>query len=231
MSSRVIVDWQFPEPKIYAAFPRLRPRVDFHESRTFSLQNWILLLRKSSSRAAFLRDGRRLKVEHTLEFFEKYGREYGDTYIAAGREWVRDGRRTFEANRPADLMIRVGVSPEASYAEFVNALLGTEYERKIALAGVVKGICDAQGFDEDIWDGDLAKSYDGSIDQYLLGSSWWHFKQALGRGPGRNDALDLSHLLYLTPGSYLVTADKSLAECARHAGVTVLSPDVRTLGA
>ena len=125
----------------------------------------------------------------------------------------------------------VGVSPDAPYAEFVAGIFGTDYERQISLAGVVQGICMAQGFGEDPWHGDLAKSYDGSIDQYLLGSSWWHFQQALGRDPGRNDALDLSHLLYLVHGAYLVTADNGLARCAAHAGVSVISPNMSVPGA
>jgi hypothetical protein len=44
------------------------------------------------------------------------------------------------------------------------------------------------------------------------------------RTPGRNDALDLAHFLYLQEGMALATGDKKMAETATSVGFTVIAP-------
>jgi len=81
--------------------------------------------------------------------------------------------------------------------------------------------------------GAIHDSYNGSIDAFVDGFSWRVMTDhGRGRTPGRNDALDLAHMLYLSRDSVLVTGDKTMAETASAAGVKVLAPDaLKAVGA
>jgi hypothetical protein len=77
--------------------------------------------------------------------------------------------------------------------------------------------------------GAIHDSYNGLIDPFVNGFSWRAITDhSRGRTPGKNDALDMAHMLYLTSDAALVTGDRAMSETASAAGVKVLSRDALT---
>lgn len=222
--SNTHVDWQFPEAKIYSAFPSLRSKFDFFEDRAADLQTIVKFVRGANSLDEFRRALGRAGLKYDLEFFTKYDGEYGDDYIMAGIDWARSGRGVFEANRPLHIIRGLGLSDDVRYPEYIRSLQGTAFATTMAKAGLVQRVMEGQRLSGEPWDSPLFAEYDGSVDAFIHGLSWWTFEQAIGRSSSRNDAIDLAHLLYLVPGASLVTTDRALASCAAAIGVSVIGP-------
>jgi hypothetical protein len=64
------------------------------------------------------------------------------------------------------------------------------------------------------------RRYDGSIDCYLTAASLKSMERpATGTVPGRNDALDVAHFIYVSKESTVVTDDSRLSELAERVGL------------
>jgi hypothetical protein len=225
VESNVQIDWQFPEAKIYAAFPSLLPNLDFVEDRTESLRTLVNLVCQASSQAELQRSIVVSGVKHNIDYFERYDEEYGKEYMAAGLDWARETRSLFEASPPFQTIRDLGLADDVSHSEYTSRLQGTSSAHEITLAGLVQRVMESQGMEGDPRESWLFAEYDGSIDSYIFGLSWWTFECGVGRSSSHNDAIDLSLLLYLVPGTHLVTTDRALATCTQSVGISVLGPD------
>ena len=225
----VAVDWQFPEAKVACAFPRLRDKYDIFETRCGSLQILVDAFRASRTSKEFGRRAEGLDLSEPLEFFESYDDEYAGDYTARAIEWARESKRLFDPNSfPAQLL---GLPPTASHADYIRAFRASAFNGIIVRYGVARGVAENEGLTTEADHDELFMTYDGSIDDYLKVLSWRQFEHALGRVPGRNDAIDVAHLLYLVPGATFVTTDRALAECAMEVEIPCRGPDSVVAGA
>jgi hypothetical protein len=217
------VDWRMPDAVILAAFPDTRAEADIYETRCQSLQALVRALIESEDREQFLQMAKRLTIRERLEYFEGYKSEFGASFLAAG---VAERHRSVSVFEPNEFTAQVlGLPSEYSHDELVQALQGSPFNYIMSLSVYAERVMERKGvpFSKEARKR-IALSADRSIDPYLKGLGWWQMDHALGRVPGKNDALDLAHLLYLVPNAHLATADIGLAKCASAVGVSVVNP-------
>ena len=222
------VDWQLPDAKIACAFPRLRQKYDMFETRCGSLEALVTLLRKCNSAQEFSRRADALSLPVPLRYFEEFDATYGkDT--SGDPVWPKEYRQLFEVGAVPTQFL--GLSSTASYAEFMRAFQASAFNEIVMMEALAEVVAELAGY-TDVRDiEELRKTYDGSIGPYLKALSYRHFEQAVGRQPGRNDAIDIAHFLYLVPGATLVTTDRSLAQLAVGLEIPCFGPGSVVAGA
>jgi len=223
LSARIPVDWRLPDVQSRCAFPSLRPKVDIYETRTVSLKTIVKILCTSEKINELNQRLANQRVDPGIEYFENYDTKLGTDYLAAMKDERSRSKKVFD---PDSLCIKkLGLSPEITHDEYIRLLQGSELNYIMSRGAMIDKICMEEGFNVKEHRSRLWFEYDGSIDPYLRGLGWWHFDQTLGRTAGRNDGLDLAHLLYLVPNSHLVTSDRSFSACADKIGVSVIGPN------
>ena len=226
----IAIDWRFPEVQILSAFPAFRPEADIYEERTASLLAIVQVMRASSSPNDFSKRLAKLNVSPGLEYFETYDNDFGKNFVLTANNARKKSLETFD---PQSFSAKaLGLPSNVSHDEYTRALRNSKLNLFIFLLAITDSICDSKGITDKKAKRATHASYDGSIDPFLKGFGWWQLDHSLGRTPGRNDFLDLAHLLYLYPNAHLVTCDKELASCATAIGVSVIGPNgIATSGA
>lgn len=222
----LVIDWRLPDVQIRTAFPQSRPRADIYDTRAESLRVIVGAIVATPSRGQFLEVADRLNIPQGMTFFESYDSDYGQAYLEALKGSRSKSKSLFD---PSSVLVAAvaqvfGLSDEVAHDDYIRALRRSKLNRAISRYVIAEIVREADGAPE-AQQQEFFMSYDGSIDPYLHALAWSHFEVLLGRYPGRNDALDLAHLLYLVPGAGLVTADRALATLAADVGIGVLGPD------
>jgi hypothetical protein len=121
---------------------------------------------------------------------------------------------------------------DASIAEAARAIGASEFDFGLAIFAITRAFA-AQEENTEAFHDRLFESYDGSIDLYVRASCLQQWRE-IGRNdkPGRNTALDLEHLLYVSPGATVVTTDAGMTNAVLEAGGIVLGEEsLATVGA
>lgn len=119
--------------------------------------------------------------------------------------------------------------PDFTHDDYIGALRGSKINEAMSRWIIAEFARKAENASPEK-QRDYFMSYDGSIDPYLKALAWSHFDVILGRTPGRNDVIDLSHLTYLVNGAHLVTGDRALAKLAIAVGISVVGPESPLVG-
>ena len=150
-------------------------------------------------------------------------RDMADLSIQNAITVGRQLRREFSTSAD-DQLQRVGIDsalpPDARFEAFING----EVNRGATLLVLASRI--AEGFGrggDDSFEKEIFDSYNGGAEPYVKALSFTLLdRMRRGQVPAINDAYDLDHFAYLSPGDVLVTADKRMAAVAKHCGVTVV---------
>lgn len=223
------VDWQFPEVKLVCAYPRLRDRYDIFETRCGSLQALIGVFRSARDISDFSRRAAELDVPEPIDYFERYDIDYPGDYVTRAKLWAAESKALFDPDgEPARLL---GLPPTVSHDEFMRSFRASPLHEMLVRYTVAGAIAQNAGLTGEAEHEELFATYDHSMDAYLRALSWWNIEHTLGRSAGRNDALDVAHLVYLVQDATLVTTDRALADLAQRVGVSCLGPDSVVAGA
>ncbi len=215
------------------AFQAAKRDFDIEELRLKSLRTLLRLLRQSKSQEEFIEEQSSLSLEYPLDYFETYDDEIGKDFI---REAIQ-GQEDFK-------------NAHASYSEqgFPSLAVTLEYESTKKLTQQLNGShieinCGLSIYALSQWvlgqykvqlseserenkHKEIFQSYNNSIDLFVAVFSRLNIENVIGGNrPGRNDFLDLLHLLYLTVNAYLITDDCRARKRAELAGIKVMSSD------
>ena len=164
----------------------------------------------------------RRKLVFGYEFFRDYddtlGREFIEATVSGHTEIRGAYQRSVEQGYvPSDLRLRTFLSRLGQDRPDLDDAI-TRY----ALVEVLVHLPDAQVPDLD--KPDIFDSYNGALDTYVraLSSASTNMASTSSR-PGRNDAADLAHLLYVKVGESFATDDQPLATRVRLAGAQVIN--------
>jgi hypothetical protein len=228
-ASDLEIDWRFPEAQVLSALKVFRPKADIFEIRTNAIQEIVRLIRLSISRSDFCDALKESDISPDIEYFENYKKHYGDGYLLAAKDARKKSQSTFKPNLPSTKIL--GLPPNTTHDEYTRALQGSKLNFGISLYAHTETICDQRGINDRKNRRLVFASYDGSIDSYFRALGWWQAEQSLGRTAGKNDSIDLAHLLYLFNDAHFVTSDTALAKCAKAVGVSVIGPNGNVVGA
>ena len=223
IASTAQIEWILYEDKFALGFDAL----ETEEHRIESLQKLIDALIKSENLNAFEARLRDLNLPFGADYFERLDAQLGPGYIEGavrGNPNVRDSFER-EKNNPASLIpahIRAG-----SYRDNLDYLLAMpNLNRGMTILAFAKhlaiGTFDGSPKEADVER--IFKSYNGKTEIFVR--AYTHRSTLEMRDmsqPGKNEAADLAHFLYLRPGDGLITEDKKMRAAADAVGVPVVS--------
>jgi hypothetical protein len=220
LGSRISIDWDMPEAKLLHGFEYFRTRCRFEERRVPHLK--LILQDVEASRSREELTGRLAKRPTTFgyEFFQAYDSALSGGFIQATVSGHTEIRRGYERS------VEKGQIPRGvRLRDFLEGLRQSHLNdalMRYALVEVLSGLPGAEVPDSE--KAEVFDSYNGSLDVYVRALSHSSNEMASSASwPGRNDAADLAHLLYVAVGSPFATGDIRLANLARTAGARVVT--------
>jgi hypothetical protein len=231
LAAEIAIDWQMPQFRLRSAFPQLREKYDIYEERNECIEELLCCLAQCQTRDEFARQEATLLLEYDLNYFATADEAISRTHIDAARKWVPFIRSHFDDPSTIDRRGMVGLPPTASIAQTAERIGASDFEFGMALFAITKVFAVEETYTEELHD-DLFESYDGSIDLFIRACCLQQWRE-IGRYemPGRNTGLDLEHLLYVSHGSRVVTADIGMSNAVVQAGGGVVREKDSSLGA
>lgn len=223
MASEVAIDWQMPDVRLRCAFSELRPKYDIYEKRTECIQKLLTCLATCERPDEFRSKQAALGLEYGWEHFARMDEEISRGHINAAKKWVPYNREQFHHPATPEFLAMFGLPPDAPIHQAAQVLGGSDFDFGLGLYALTKKFMAEEGLHGFEVHDRLFRSYDGSVDLYIRAESHQIWREN-GRNdmPGRNTGLDLTHLLYVAAGSYVVTTDDGMASATLQAGGAVI---------
>ena len=222
LGSPISIEWNMPEVKIAQGFEYFRTHRRFEERRVPDLKLILEEVEGSRSREDLTKRLAKRPLTFGYEFFRAYDNRLSSGFIEAtvsGHTQIRDGYECSveKGQIPRDVLLPDFLKHLRQSQPYLNDAF-TRY----ALVEVLSSLPGADVSDLD--KAEVFDSYNGSLDVYVRAFSHSSNERASSVSrPGRNDAADLAHLLYLDVGSLFATGDIPLANLARTAGACVVT--------
>lgn len=215
------VVWELPDTRLLMCFSYVRENCTTQELRIEPLRRILECVRANSNRAAFIRAEQALGLSFPIEFFEQLDREIGAEFRKSTEKGNSEIRAAFNA-QPVDNNIVPANILNGSFKDFCQWFRDKEKVLNFSTTvfGLARRVVDlAPSLPvEKVHD-----SYNGSIDVFVNAFSFASMTKTANMDlPGRNDALDLAHFLFLADGDALATNDGGMASIAEAIGVPVI---------
>lgn len=222
----VEIDWDSPESRITAAFPFLSSVAVRRGSVERDLRALVGALCASDTLATFRRNEALLPLEHGSSWFAEYDSHFGELFISTARPFRDDLLASFRGPEKRAGLTQLGLPPSASFEDSLRWFQRHPLNGYALLVAFATSIAAHLGYPEDHPHVEaLLNSYNGTIDLYVRARTRREFALMECReSPGRNDLLDLSHLLYVPSRAGLMTNDRDLIDIAVLLGVAVSQP-------
>lgn len=221
--------WRMPEAVFVNTFSVLRDTYALTENRDLWVGELVRIVLRSETASdyrAALSDSR---LAQRLRVLRDYDNNFAARLAQITQEGNKQAREEFEQTTPeerrhAESLGLVRYTGDR-FAEFVKSMIDTGATLAFGRIGLVQlalRLCRLDELDEQLQD-KVDDSFNGAALLFL------HALTALldadlqnGSHPGRNDALDISHFLYLSPGDVLASTDKKMAAIAKTLPVRVM---------
>jgi hypothetical protein len=215
------VIWELPDSRLTTCFALVRKTCTTIEQRIEPLRKLLDCVRLSPDRTAFAVCAEGLNLPFSIEFFEKLDGEFGVEFRKSTEKGNAEIREAFNRAPAGGSIIPANIRT-ASFNEFCiwfrdqAALLNFS----ITVSGLARRVVEQV---PSLPEGAVHDSYDGSIDVFVNALSFVSMAMTANMDlPGRNDALDLAHFLFLEKGDTLATDDNKARAVAEAAGVRVI---------
>jgi hypothetical protein len=184
------------------------------------------------TREAFLKAEAELPIAYHLEFFEHFDDMFGEQFRTATDGLNRDMRAVFDDARQKPSAVVPEAVRQGSFQAFCAWFRDKQplVNRSITILALAQRAAGATtSATDERFVSELYKSYDRSIERFVDAFSYSSMSMASDMSsPGRNDALDLAHVLYLKDETELATEDGKLRSIAVAIGVRVCGADELT---
>lgn len=211
MAGRVEIDWQMPDVRVKCAFDLLRPKYDIYESAVQGIQELLDCLSGADTLEDFRRREKEVGREFGVSYFQQIDCDISTSSLASFRKWAGYNRAQWQSGSPAALLKELGLPEDLSLREAATVLGGSTFDVGLGVYAITKRFTEAEGGDHEYHDR-LFRSYDHSLDLYMRAESRQLWREVgFADSPGRNTAVDLTHLRYVADNSFVVTADDGMA--------------------
>nr|BDT33755.1 hypothetical protein MFMH1_34240 [Myxococcus sp. MH1] len=218
------IEWTLPDRPLALCFSEIEKNYTFTDKRPSSLQQLAQCITTSSDRDDFKTKESKLKLDFGRPYFEEYDTNFGDALIQMNRQGNPQVRDAFEKAKAGQLVTQVPREIlDAGYSKFCEwfSIECRKSNESITIHGLaLRAANDVTSRPTEDFIGRIYNSYDGSIDAFISAFS----KTAMSIGTmGRNEALDLAHLLFVRKDWILVTNDKKMLNSARAVGLSTVT--------
>jgi hypothetical protein len=230
--SGIQIDKDMPDKLLLNGFDYVDNLCSFVEDRVPCLDKVIATLINSQNWPEFSDAESKLQLSHPFEYFYEYDKDFGVEFNKGFIEETKIIRRAFElakSGQAATLMPPEVLS--GNFQNFCKWFLDKQelINESVTVNGLAqRAVSELQNFgikgNHSV--GEIHDSYNGKNSAFVGAiSRLTMFTHANGGQPGRNDALDLAHLLYIREGDLLVTSDAKMIGLANEIGLPVKSPE------
>ena len=211
LTSKIPIVWELPESIQANAFPI----IEFTDFRIAGLKEICKIIVDYEDKTEVLKHINSLKYD--VKYFSDLDDSYSKKFIDATKKGNEDLKK--ELNDSLKEPLGLGNVKHSVAKEFVKNLPNDTYlNESITLYAIVESLGDGIDFehpDNPIDRGELFDSYNGDINIFIRAfSKFTATKGATGSIPGKNDFVDLHHLLYLgnKKDCAIVSDDKMIQE-------------------
>lgn len=233
LNSRIECICTFPEQFIFRAFDFFDD-YDFKEERTSDLFSLANDLKNASSLEEFFEGDKRKTRKYPFKYFFDLDQKYSYGFVAAakvGKSQIEDALKN--GNKETVVALNEKTHQLDSRRKIVNFLGEELVNDSITLYALANSsiIISGEPHSDEVHK-EVYESYNGSLSKYLQGySNYTTQKIANDSLPDRNDAQDLSHLLYLGKGAdvKILSNDAFFAKAVPGNSITIDEAFLQTL--
>lgn len=226
--SKIQIDWKMPDYYLHSGFDYVNGRFQIVEERTPDLGKILKCLMDSKDRAEFIESEKKLQLKFPLEYFEIYDSSFGPNNPEKAKEEIEIVKQAFLLAKEGkyDSLVPEEVLQQgfAKFSEWFAEQNGVLNDSLTvwSLAQRTAKSCGLELIDKNI--SEIYNSYNDKTRVFVTAYSKSSIRNIGAQNlPGRNDPIDLAHLLYLREGMHLVTEDKKMRQVAEAVPVKVFS--------